>query len=48
MVQKEKAAPSFAAAPEVFTSDLPSAKLDNFSETRKDLTHIAAKCYVSP
>ena len=37
MTQKEKAAPSFAAAPEVYTSDLPSAKLDNFSETRKDL-----------
>ncbi len=36
MTQKEKAAPSFAAAPEVFTPDLPSANLRQKSESRKD------------
>lgn len=38
MTQREKAAPSFAAAPEVFTPDLPSANLRQKSESRKDFS----------
>lgn len=36
MTQKEKAAPFFAAAPEVFTNDLQSANLQQNSESGKD------------